>query len=144
MILDALDQRYKGAAQAAGDTFSGSVDKARESVRHVKGSHIVVPRVHAEPHAYILQNADNRIVFVIPYERDFSLIGTTDIPVESGEKPVCSPEEIDYLAEGANAETFAIVAGARATTPASSTPPAAWMKGAWKCRPRPSQPDPMA
>jgi glycerol-3-phosphate dehydrogenase len=39
------------------------------NVRHVKGSHIVVPRVHAESHAYILQNADNRIVFVIPVSR---------------------------------------------------------------------------
>ena len=38
-------------------------------VRHVKGSHIVVPRVHAEPHAYILQNSDKRIVFMIPFER---------------------------------------------------------------------------
>jgi glycerol-3-phosphate dehydrogenase len=39
----------------------------KAGVRHVKGSHIVVPRVHAEPHAYILQNADQRIVFVIPW-----------------------------------------------------------------------------
>ncbi|HMA32110.1 MAG TPA: glycerol-3-phosphate dehydrogenase, partial [Casimicrobiaceae bacterium] len=45
-------------------------------VRHVKGSHIVVPRVHAEDHAYILQSADQRIVFVIPYEDRYSLIGT--------------------------------------------------------------------
>ena len=52
------------------------------SVRHVKGSHIVVPRVHGEEHAYILQNADNRIVFVIPYQEHYSLIGTTDVPVE--------------------------------------------------------------
>ena len=48
-------------------------------MRHVKGSHIVVPRVHAEPHAYILQNADNRIVFIIPYQERYSLIGTTDV-----------------------------------------------------------------
>ena len=60
----------------------------REGVAHVKGSHIVVPRVHDEPHAYILQNPDNRIIFVIPYEERFSLIGTTDIPVEAYEQPV--------------------------------------------------------
>ncbi|MFI4999603.1 MAG: FAD-dependent oxidoreductase, partial [Reyranellales bacterium] len=50
-------------------------------------------------HAFILQNKDNRIVFVIPYEREFSLIGTTDIAVESSEKPACTPEETAYLCE---------------------------------------------
>jgi D-erythritol 1-phosphate dehydrogenase len=73
------------------------------SVRHVKGSHIVVPRVHTEPHAYILQNSDNRIIFVIPYERDFSLIGTTDITVEEYEHPEISKDEISYLCTIANA-----------------------------------------
>ena len=73
------------------------------SVRHVKGSHIVVPRVHDEAHAYILQNADHRIVFVIPYQERYSLIGTTDIPVEAFEHPHISDEEIDYLLELANA-----------------------------------------
>ena len=47
-------------------------------VRLVKGSHIVVPRLFEHDHAYIFQNADGRIVFAIPYERDFTLIGTTD------------------------------------------------------------------
>ena len=73
------------------------------AVRHVKGSHIVVPRVHPEDHAYILQNSDNRIIFVIPYESDFSLIGTTDIAVDDFEAPVISRGEIDYLCEIANA-----------------------------------------
>ena len=75
----------------------------REGVAHVKGSHIVVPRVHDEPHAYILQNPDNRIIFVIPYEERFSLIGTTDIPVEAYEQPEISREEIDYLCLTVNA-----------------------------------------
>jgi glycerol-3-phosphate dehydrogenase len=75
----------------------------RESVRHVKGSHIVVPRVHKEEHAYILQNSDQRIIFVIPYQNDFSLIGTTDIQVEEFEKPAISRAEIDYLCGIANA-----------------------------------------
>jgi glycerol-3-phosphate dehydrogenase len=68
-------------------------------VRLIKGSHIVVPRLHDGDHAFMLQNKDNRIVFVIPYHRDFSLIGTTDIPVEAGEAPVCTQEEIAYLCE---------------------------------------------
>ena len=71
-------------------------------VRHVKGSHIVVPRVHDAPHAYILQNADNRIVFVIPYQDRYSLIGTTDVPVEHYAHPEISGEETYYLLTLAN------------------------------------------
>jgi D-erythritol 1-phosphate dehydrogenase len=74
-----------------------STEPAQARVRHVKGSHIVVPRVHQEAHAYILQNSDHRIVFVIPYQNEFSLIGTTDIPVEEYEHPEISSEEIAYL-----------------------------------------------
>jgi glycerol-3-phosphate dehydrogenase len=73
--------------------------KTNKRVRLIKGSHIIVPRLHEGDHAFILQNSDNRIVFVIPYERSFSLIGTTDIAVDSGEAPVCSPEEITYLCD---------------------------------------------
>jgi glycerol-3-phosphate dehydrogenase len=72
-------------------------------VRHVKGSHIVVPRVHAQPHAYILQNADQRIVFVIPWLDRYSLIGTTDVPVSGYGHPVISDEEVDYLLRLVNA-----------------------------------------
>jgi glycerol-3-phosphate dehydrogenase len=68
-------------------------------VRLIKGSHIVVPRLYEGDHAFILQNSDQRIVFIIPYERSFSVIGTTDIPAHEGEKPVCTREEIDYLCE---------------------------------------------
>jgi len=73
------------------------------NVRHVKGSHIVVPRVHDQAHAYILQNADNRIVFVIPYQDRYSLIGTTDIPVDAFEHPHISEDETQYLLDLANA-----------------------------------------
>ena len=76
---------------------------AKENVRHVKGSHIVVPRVHAEDHAYILQNADKRIVFVIPYQDAYTLIGTTDVPVTDFEHPEIDDAEIDYLLKLANA-----------------------------------------
>jgi glycerol-3-phosphate dehydrogenase len=75
---------------------------SKENVRHVKGSHIVVPRVHGESHAYILQNKDNRIVFVIPFEERYSLIGTTDVPVAEFEHPEISVDEIDYLLALAN------------------------------------------
>ena len=80
--------------------LAGASVKAQ--VRHVKGSHIVVPRVHGEPHAYILQNADNRIVFVIPYEERYSLIGTTDVPVANYENPLINDEETYYLLSLAN------------------------------------------
>ncbi len=75
---------------------------SKENVRHVKGSHIVVPRVHRENHAYILQNKDNRIVFVIPFEERYSLIGTTDVPVAEFEQPEISVDEVDYLLALAN------------------------------------------
>ncbi len=52
---------------------------SRAKVRLVKGSHIVVRRLFAHDHAYLFQNADGRVVFAIPYERDFTLIGTTDV-----------------------------------------------------------------
>jgi len=82
------------------DTIDTLPTSAR--VRHVKGSHIVVPRIHAEDHAYILQNADNRIVFAIPYQRHYSLIGTTDVPVDDYERPHISDEETGYLLELVN------------------------------------------
>jgi glycerol-3-phosphate dehydrogenase len=76
--------------------------ETKETVKHIKGSHIIVPRVHHEPHAYILQNRDNRIVFVIPYFERFSLIGTTDVPVTDFATPHISQEETDYLLSLAN------------------------------------------
>ncbi len=51
----------------------------RVHLRLVKGSHIVVPKMFAHDHAYIFQNADRRIIFAIPYEGEFTLIGTTDV-----------------------------------------------------------------
>ena len=72
-------------------------------LRLVKGSHIVVPRVHDKHYAYILQNPDRRVIFMIPYEREFTLIGTTDVQV--GEKdmpPAISSEEIAYLCAAAS------------------------------------------
>jgi glycerol-3-phosphate dehydrogenase len=92
----------RGLVNAAGPWVKEVLDEVSAApvsagVRHVKGSHIVVPRVHAENYAYILQNSDNRIVFIIPYEGAFSLIGTTDIPVDEFEAPAISRNEVDYL-----------------------------------------------
>ena len=100
--------RAHGLVNAAGPWVKQVRDtvthkRAGENVRHIKGSHIIVPRVHTEDHAYILQNSDQRIVFVIPYQGDFSLIGTTDVPVDEYENPTISREEVDYLCEIANA-----------------------------------------
>jgi glycerol-3-phosphate dehydrogenase len=72
-------------------------------VRLVKGSHIVVPKVHSLGHACLLQNVDRRVVFVIPFEGKYSLIGTTDVPVETPEEAVdITAKETDYLIEAAN------------------------------------------
>ena len=73
------------------------------SLRLIKGSHIVVPRLFDHDHAYIFQNPDKRIIFAIPYERDFTLIGTTDVehtgPI--GEARI-DTDEITYLCEQAS------------------------------------------
>ncbi len=71
--------------------------------RLVKGSHIIVPRLFDGDQAYILQNRDKRIVFAIPYETDFTLIGTTDVAF-TGEPghPTISDEEVRYLCDSVN------------------------------------------
>ncbi len=74
----------------------------KETVKHIKGSHLIVPRVHDAAHAYILQNKDGRIVFVIPYFERFSLIGTTDVPVTEFDAPQISADETQYLLDLAN------------------------------------------
>jgi glycerol-3-phosphate dehydrogenase len=96
--------RARGLVNATGPWVKRFLDeqtpvRTSKRVRLIKGSHIVVPRLHDGDHAFILQNEDNRIVFIIPYERAFSVIGTTDIPVELDEKPVCTPEETAYLCD---------------------------------------------
>jgi glycerol-3-phosphate dehydrogenase len=72
-------------------------------LRLVKGSHIVVNRLYVGDHAFILQNADRRIVFAIPYEDRFTLIGTTDLAYEGDPAKVSiSPEETQYLCDVIN------------------------------------------
>jgi glycerol-3-phosphate dehydrogenase len=102
----------RALVNATGPWVKGLLDQELEiaspaAVRLVKGSHIVVPRLHERRHAFILQNSDRRIVFMIPYEREFTLIGTTDVPVPPGVAgqsvdPVPATEEIAYLCESAS------------------------------------------
>jgi glycerol-3-phosphate dehydrogenase len=71
-------------------------------LRLVKGSHIVVPQLYPGDHAYLLQNDDRRVVFVIPYERDFTLIGTTESVVAGDPDAVeATDEDIAYLCRAA-------------------------------------------
>lgn len=70
----------------------------RSALRLVKGSHIVVPRLYAGEHAYTLQSLDGRVIFTIPFQGAFTLIGTTDVPCASEALPArVSAAEIDYL-----------------------------------------------
>ena len=74
-----------------------------KNVRLVQGSHIVVRKLYDHDRAYIFQNSDDRIFFAIPYERDFTLVGTTDRDWNDDPGAVkITEEEIDYIIEGAN------------------------------------------
>jgi len=76
---------------------------SRQPVRLIKGSHIVVRRLYEGEHAYVLQHPDRRIVFVIPYQDDFTLIGTTDVAWQGEPGPVAiTPAETDYLCQAVN------------------------------------------
>ncbi len=71
---------------------------APRRLRLVKGSHIVVPRLHPGDHAFILGHDDGRVVFVIPYAEHYSLIGTTDVAVERPDgNNAPSADEVAYL-----------------------------------------------
>jgi glycerol-3-phosphate dehydrogenase len=84
--------------------LSGVVgQKDVHNVRLVQGSHIVVRKKFEDPRAYFLQNKDGRIVFAIPYEEEFTLIGTTDRDYEGDPRDVkISEGEIDYLCAAAS------------------------------------------
>ncbi|MEQ9126246.1 MAG: FAD-dependent oxidoreductase, partial [Alphaproteobacteria bacterium] len=102
--------RARTLVNAAGpwaDDVIARTDGAEETpkaVRLVRGGHIVVPRMFEHDRAYILQHTDGRIVFAIPYEDDFTLIGTTDVdhhgPPETAR---CEDGEADYLVAAVNA-----------------------------------------
>ena len=71
---------------------------SKHGVRLVKGSHVVVPKMFEHPYTYIFQNADDRVVFAVPYENDYTLLGTTDVEVDDEPGKECiEPNEIDYI-----------------------------------------------
>lgn len=89
-----------------GQTVLRRRDASALALRHPsdQGSHIVVPRVHTQKQAYILQNEDKRIVFVIPWMDEFSIIGTTDVEYKGDPKAVAiDDKEINYLLNVYNA-----------------------------------------
>ncbi|MGC4244553.1 MAG: glycerol-3-phosphate dehydrogenase, partial [Herbaspirillum sp.] len=100
--------RARAIVNAAGPwaaRFAQSVPQAKtgRSLRLIKGSHIVVKRLFDHPYAYIFQNPDKRIIFAIPYQEEFTLIGTTDLEYHGDAGKVeIDAEEIDYLCEMAN------------------------------------------
>ncbi|KRE00060.1 glycerol-3-phosphate dehydrogenase [Bosea sp. Root381] len=100
--------RAKALVNAAGpwvgEVLGGVVrSNTRAAVRMVQGSHIVVPKLYEHDRCYIFQNADGRIVFAIPYERDFTLIGTTDSDFRGDPTGVAAtPRDIDYLCAAAS------------------------------------------
>jgi glycerol-3-phosphate dehydrogenase len=76
---------------------------SRETVRLVRGSHIVVPKLFDHGRCYFFQGEDGRIIFAIPYEEDFTLIGTTDADHPDPQTaPECTPDEQDYLIDFAS------------------------------------------
>ncbi|NDV99912.1 MULTISPECIES: glycerol-3-phosphate dehydrogenase [unclassified Salipiger] len=87
-----------------GDIIHDKIDlPSREGVRLVRGSHIVTRKLYDHDKCYFFQGTDGRIIFAIPYERDFTLIGTTDSEhKDPAQRPVCTPEERDYLIDFAN------------------------------------------
>lgn len=73
-----------------------------KKIRLVKGSHIILKKIYDYEVAFTLQNKDGRIVFVIPYNNNYTLIGTTEIEVENPNNPTIEKKEIKYLIDCAN------------------------------------------
>jgi glycerol-3-phosphate dehydrogenase len=73
-------------------------ETTRDAVRLVKGSHIVLPRFYEGEHAFILQNDDRRVVFTIPFEEGYTLVGTTEVDYDGDPSaPEVSDAEVAYL-----------------------------------------------
>ncbi len=105
-LSDGRDVAARALVNAAGPWVHQMMGRlgvnAASGVRLIKGSHIVVPRLFEGDQAYILQQPDRRIVFAIPYEGEFTEIGTTDVPVDAPEDAVIDDAEIAYLCAAVN------------------------------------------
>ncbi|SIT44234.1 sn-glycerol-3-phosphate dehydrogenase, aerobic, FAD/NAD(P)-binding [Paraburkholderia ribeironis] len=103
-----LAVRAASIANAAGpwvaQLLQGALGRqAAHGVRLVKGSHIVTRRLFEHDHAYIFQNQDQRIIFAIPYEQDYTLIGTTDLEYDGDPSQVAiTADETQYLCDSIN------------------------------------------
>ncbi|MDI4660034.1 MULTISPECIES: glycerol-3-phosphate dehydrogenase [Cobetia] len=101
-------RRARTLVNAAGPWVESFIKGATErtpryGIRMIQGSHLIVPRINTDDRAFILQNKDKRIVFVLPYQEDFSLIGTTDVRYKGDPSEVaCSSDETDYMLEVVN------------------------------------------
>ncbi len=105
------DVRSRSVVNAAGPwvaKFLGNAmhqedEKAEKDVHLVKGSHIVVPKMFDHEDSYLFQNDDGRVIFAIPYEQHFTLIGTTDVAYEGNPaEATASDDEIQYLCDAVN------------------------------------------
>ena len=74
----------------------------KNPIRLVKGSHIITKKLYKQEKAFTLQNNDNRVVFVIPFKNKYSLIGTTEVEVDTPENPQIDNTEIEYLIKTVN------------------------------------------
>lgn len=106
---DQLQVTAKVVVNAAGPWVRQLLDTSEISddqtprLRLVKGSHLVVPKLYEGDQAYILQQPDGRIIFTIPYEEQYSLVGTTDVPYDYDAGQVAiDDEEIEYLCDAVN------------------------------------------
>lgn len=98
----------KALINASGPWLDSTLDhidhsETTEHIRMVKGSHIIVKKLFSHSRAYIFQNADGRIIFAIPYQKEFTLIGTTDVDFHGnpGDASI-SEEETRYLCDAAS------------------------------------------
>lgn len=113
ITLKTPDQTYKihakGLVNAAGPWVDqllhqvAQLPTTQHHVRLVRGSHIVVPKLYHHDRAYIFQNGDGRIIFAIPYEQDFTLLGTTDRDHDSSlDQVTIAEDEVDYICKAAS------------------------------------------
>jgi len=103
---DSKTYRARSLVNAAGPWVDDIEEQSRpapdskKKIRMVKGSHIIVPQLYEGAHAYTIQNDDNRVVFAIPYQGKFTLIGTTDVPFDDDANHVAiNDDEREYLCD---------------------------------------------
>jgi glycerol-3-phosphate dehydrogenase len=107
-LSDGSEVWARAVVNAAGPWVKGVLNErlaqpSNDNVLLVKGSHIVLPRLYEGEHAFILQNDDRRVVFMIPFEAGTTLVGTTDVPFEGDPATAtASEDEVAYLCRAVN------------------------------------------